>query len=176
MANSSIACRKTAMGSSTDPALIVFAWGNESRGDDGIGPLLARRLLDLERPGLVVIEDHQLNIEHVTDFVDDTPLLFIDASVSIDAGIRLESIQASSDGNFSTHAISPQALLNVYQATTGSEVPPSYLLHVAGTSFGLGESLGDTGRDAAESAWTFLKDLLDRPATEWRERLSASVA
>ena len=164
------------MGSSTDPALIVFAWGNESRGDDGIGPFLARRLLELELPGLVVIEDHQLNIEHVMDFVGDTPLLFIDASVSIDAGIMLEPIGASSDGNFSTHAISPQALLNVHRETTGSDVPPAYLLHVAGKSFGLGESLGETGRTAAESAWKFLKDLLDHPVEEWAARLSASVA
>ena len=164
------------MGSSTEPALIVFAWGNESRGDDGIGPLLARRLLELELPALVVIEDHQLNIEHVTDFVGDTPLLFIDASVSVEAGIKVEQIEASSNGNFSTHAISPQALLNVYREATGNEVPPAYLLHVAGTSFGLGESLGETGRLAADTAWAFLSELLNHPAGEWRARLSASVA
>ncbi|MDJ0711295.1 MAG: hydrogenase maturation protease [Woeseiaceae bacterium] len=164
------------MGNSIDPELIVFAWGNESRGDDGIGPWLARRLIALDRPGLVVIEDHQLNIEHVMDFAGSTPLLFIDASVSIEAGIRLERIEASSDGNFSTHAISPQALLNVYRETSGTEPPRSYLLHVAGDSFGLGESLGDKGRAAAESAWAFLKELLDAPPAKWRQRLSAAVA
>ena len=55
-------------------------------------------------------------------------------------------------------------------------MPPAYLLHVAGKSFGLGESLGETGRVAAESAWKFLKNLLDKPAAEWRATLSASVA
>ncbi len=164
------------MGNSTDPALIVFAWGNESRGDDGIGPLLARRLLELELAALVVIEDHQLNIEHVTDFVDDTPLLFIDASISVASGIAVERIEASSDGNFSTHAISPQALLNVYREATGKELPPAFLLHVAGKSFGLGEGLGETGLASVESAWAFLEELLGHPAAEWRERLSASVA
>ena len=164
------------MGSSTDPELIVFAWGNESRGDDGIGPLLARRLTALERPELVVIEDHQLNIEHVMDFAGDTPLLFIDASVSIESGIRVEKIEASADGNFSTHAISPQALLNVYQETSGGQAPVSYLLHVAGDSFGLGESLGEKGRAAAEVAWTFLEELLEAPPSEWRDRLSVAVA
>ena len=163
------------MESSTDPALIVFAWGNESRGDDGIGPLLARRLLELELPALVVVEDHQLNIEHVTDFVGDTPLLFIDASVSIGSGIMLEQIEASNDGNFSTHAISPQALLNVCREATGNAPPPAYLLHVAGRSFGLGESLGSTGSAAAESAWAFLNELLGHPSSEWRARLSGSV-
>ena len=164
------------MGSSTDPELIVFAWGNESRGDDGIGPLLARRLTALERPELVVIEDHQLNIEHVMDFAGDTPLLFIDASVSIESGIHVEKIEASADGNFSTHAISPQALLNVYQETSGGTAPVSYLLHVAGDSFGLGESLGEKGRAAAESAWAFLEELLEAPPSEWRDRLSVAVA
>ena len=164
------------MGSSTDPALIVFAWGNESRGDDGIGPLLARRLLGLGLPALVVVEDHQLNIEHVTDFVDDTPLLFIDASVSIESGIMLEQIEASGDGNFSTHAISPRALLNVYREATGNIPPPAFLLHVAGESFGLGERLGDTGAVAAETAWAFLENLLERPSSEWRVVLSAAAA
>ena len=163
------------MAASIEPELIVFAWGNESRGDDGIGPILAQRLRSLERPELSVVEDHQLNIEHVMDFAGPTPLLFIDASVSIDQGIRLERIEASADGNFSTHAISPQALLNVYRETTGDEVPVAYLLHVSGDSFALGESLGETGRKAAESAWSFLRKILSAPAAEWQERLSGAV-
>ncbi len=162
------------MGISTDPALIVFAWGNESRGDDGIGPILARRLRGLELPGLVVIEDHQLNIEHVMDFADGTPLLFIDASVAIKDGFSVERIEASADGNFSTHAISPQALLNVYRKTSGKETPTAYLLHVAGVAFGLGETLGDKATTALDSAWDFLKEVLDQPAPEWRDRLSAA--
>ena len=110
------------------------------------------------------------------DFAGDTPLLFIDASVSIESGIRVEKIEASADGNFSTHAISPQALLNVYQETSGGQAPVSYLLHVAGDSFGLGESLGEKGHAAAEAAWTFLEELLEAPASEWRDRLSVAVA
>lgn len=102
--------------------------------------------------------------------------LFIDASVSIDSGIRPEQIEASADGNFSTHAISPQTLLNVYQETSGCEEPVSYLLHVAGDSFGPGESRGDKGRAVAQSAWSFLEGLLNAPGEEWRERLSGAVA
>ncbi|MCP5090200.1 MAG: hypothetical protein GY949_04680, partial [Gammaproteobacteria bacterium] len=134
-----------------------------------------RRLRGLELPGLVVIEDHQLNIEHVMDFADGTPLLFIDASVAIKDGFSLERIEASADGNFSTHAISPQALLNVYRKTSGKETPTAYLLHVAGVAFGLGETLGDKATTALDSAWDFLKEVLDQPAPEWRDRLSAAV-
>ena len=115
------------MAQSADTALTVFAWGNTCRGDDAIGPLLAERLRARESKGLRVIEDHQLNIEHVTDLERDGAALFIDASIEIDAGFRLERIGPSKSGNFSTHAISPQALLNVYEQTMQEPAPQAWL-------------------------------------------------
>lgn len=164
------------MVSSTSPGLVVFAWGNVSRGDDGIGPLLAEKLRALQLHELVVIEDFQLNIEHVMDFNGMTPLLFIDASVAIEKGIAVERIEASGDGNFSTHAISPRALLNVYRETTGDAPPDAFLLHVAASEFGLGESLGHTAAAALDDAWAFLKSLLEKSPTEWQGGLTARVA
>jgi hydrogenase maturation protease len=164
------------MGSLADPALIVFAWGNASRGDDGIGPLLASRLRATAKPELRVIEDHQLNIEHVMDFHGMTPLLFIDASVGIEEDVRLERITASQEGNFSTHAISPQALLNVYRESMGYELPEAFILHVAGTSFRLGDALSSTATAAADKAWEFLQDVLSLSATDWGRRLSQAAA
>ena len=164
------------MGNSTSPALIVFAWGNASRADDGIGPLLAGRLRALQLPGLLVVEDFQLNIEHVMDFRGMTPLLFIDASVAIDTGYSIERIAASADGNFSTHAIAPQALLNVYRETTGEAPPEAFLLHVAAREFGLGEDLGEAAAAAVEDAWSFLENLVKQPPSAWQASLSAKAA
>ncbi len=164
------------MESSTEPSLIVFAWGNVSRGDDGIGPLLAEKLRALRLPKLVIIEDFQLNIEHVMDFGGMTPLLFIDASVGIDHGICLETIGATEDGNFSTHAISPQALLNVHRESTGKPAPPAFLLHVAGTQFGLGDELGQVASSAVDDAWSFLQETLNVPPSEWEGYLKTRAA
>jgi len=55
------------MAASTDVAITVFAWGNESRGDDAIGAILASRIIGLDNPAINVVEDHQLQIEHVMD-------------------------------------------------------------------------------------------------------------
>ncbi len=162
------------MEDSTEPALIIFAWGNASRGDDGIGPLIAERLRGLGLPELVVVEDFQLNIEHVMDFDGATPLVFVDASVAIEDGIWLERITASEDGNFSTHEISPQALLNVYRASTGNSPPPAFLLHIAGQQFGLGDSLGPTAQAAVDEAWSWLERLLANPSSKWLDRLTAA--
>ena len=158
-----------------DPALIVFAWGNESRGDDGIGPAIARRLSELKQRELVVIEDHQLNIEHVMDFSGTTPLLFIDASVSIDAGFRVSRIGPSADRNFSTHAISPEALLNVYRDSIGEPLPDAFLLEIAGSQFELGDGLGPAAAEAVEDAWVLLESMLKQPPSRWHTMLAEAA-
>jgi len=159
------------MENSTEPALVVFAWGNISRGDDGIGPRIASYLLDLSHPRVEVIEDHQLNIEHVTDIREGAPVLFIDASVALAKGFRLERLTPSDDGNFSTHAISPAALLNVYCETMKKPAPSAFLLHIAGRSFELGDDLSLEAEGSIAAAWAFLKDLLGYPTVDWRGQL-----
>ncbi len=153
---------------SANYALTVFAWGNTARGDDGIGPILAERLREQDFPGLRVIEDHQLNIEHVTDLEDCGAALFIDASTKVDEGYRLERISPSNDGNFSTHAISPQALLNVCEHTMKSSAPDSWLLHVAAREFELGAEPGSKARRSIEQAFGFLTELLKNAPSDWQ--------
>ena len=159
------------MGKSANPVLTVFAWGNTARGDDGIGPILAERLRQQNIPGLDIIEDHQLNIEHVTDLENCNAALFIDASIEIHEGYRLERIAPSGDGNFSTHAISPQALLNVFEQTMKTSAPDSWLLHVAAREFGLGAEPGSTARQSIEQAHDFLKALLKNAPSDWQNVL-----
>jgi hypothetical protein len=47
--------------------LLVFAIGNDSRGDDALGPLLLRGLQAEGNTQAELIEDYQLQVEHVTD-------------------------------------------------------------------------------------------------------------
>ncbi len=160
---------------SANSALTIFAWGNTARGDDGIGPILAERLREQDFPGLCVVEDHQLNIEHVTDLADCGAALFIDASIEIDEGYRLERIGPSSDGNFSTHAISPQALLNVFEQTMKTSAPDSWLLHVAARQFELGAEPGSKARRSIEQAFGFLTDLLKNASSDWQGLLQRNA-
>ncbi len=166
------AARPASTAQAPGAALTVFAWGNTARGDDGIGPILAERLREQDVPGLRVIEDHQLNIEHVTDLEECAAALFIDASLEIEEGCRLERIGPSSDGNFSTHAISPQALLNVYEQTMKVPAPDSWLLHVAAREFELGAEPGNTAKRSIEEAKRFLEELVEHEPSDWREQLA----
>ncbi len=162
------------MAASSETGITVCAWGNESRGDDAVGSVLARRLIGLENPSVEVIEDHQLNIEHVMDIHDDVPVLFVDASVAIDSGYRVERLAAVRDDSISTHSISPQALLHLYRQTLGKNPPEAYLLHVCGKRFGLGESISDATESYVDEAWQFLSKLLSGPREQWRSGLAAA--
>ena len=157
----------------TDPALVVLAWGNESRADDGVGPLLARRIVALQQPQVVVIEDLQLHIEHVMDLVAGVPVLFIDASVGIDDGFSIERIAPVADHSVTTHSISPQALLQLYETTLKQPAPDAFLLQVAGRNFELGESISDSTMRAADAAWRFLEDTFSLPQGRWLSALQS---
>ena len=119
-----------------------------------------------------MIEDHQLNIEHVTDIERGGAALFIDASVDIESGCRLERIGPSKSGNFSTHAISPQALLNIFEQTMQEPAPDAWLLHVAAREFELGAEPGEIAERAIDAAGEFLDSIFARDPSEWRKRLS----
>ncbi len=159
----------------TDPALVVLAWGNESRADDGVGPLLARRIVALQQPRVVVIEDLQLHIEHVMDLVADVPVLFIDASVGIADGFSIERIAPLADHSVTTHSISPQALLQLYESTLGQPAPDAFLLQVAGRNFELGDTISEATTANADAAWRFLETVFASPAETWTSVLNQNV-
>ena len=173
MANWCTACKRTAMAASTEPALTVFAWGNESRGDDAIGAILARKITDLGHPAVEVVEDHQLHLEHVMDIREGVPLLFVDASVALDEGFRLEKLVPERDESISTHSMSPSALLDLYEQTLGQPPPSAWMLHVSGKSFELGEDVSPAANASIEQAWRFLEETLSQPVDQWPARLDA---
>ena len=155
------------MNSARRPQLVVLAWGNTSRGDDAAGPMMAQRLAALERPEIEVIEDLQLHIEHVMDLRSDIPVLFVDASVAIDTGFRIEKLTPQADNSISTHTVSPHALLNLYETTLGKPAPEAYLLHVCGERFELGEEISAATVEHVDAAWAFIAAILREPHERW---------
>lgn len=124
--------------------LLVLGWGNLSRGDDALGPLcvaaLREQLPDALRDQVEFLEDYQLQIEHALDLVGRQRVLFIDASLRCPAPFEVTELQAVQDASFTTHALSPQALLQVYQDLRRAPPPPCTLLAIRGEAFELGEA------------------------------------
>lgn len=122
--------------------LLVFGWGNLSRGDDALGPLCVEHLrAALCDSGQVeFLEDYQLQVEHALDLVGRERVLFIDASLNCPAPFEVTSLSAAQDASFTTHAMSPQALMHVYRELQGIPPPPCTLLAIRGERFELGEA------------------------------------
>lgn len=161
----------------TAPRVVVVAVGNPSRGDDAIGNELARRLADwLQGAGLdgdvEVIEDFQLQIEHALDLAGRDLALFIDAGICTPAPYVFRQIAPVADSSHTTHALSPEAVLDVYRRTEGAPPPPAFVLCVRGESFELGETLSQLAEERVAAAMGLLAELCREPALASWENLA----
>ncbi len=146
-------------------SVLIFAWGNPSRGDDALGPALIERLEAAvprhpEWGDVTLLTDFQLQPEHALDLEGRSRVLFVDASVSCAAPFAFERIQPVRDFGYTTHAMKPEALLAVFRQITGGEPPPAWLLTVRGVSFELGEPLSSAAQSHLDAAVSHVESLL----------------
>lgn len=130
---------------------LIFGWGNPSRGDDALGPLFIERFQQLaaDHPAWGEIEfltDFQLQVEHVLDLRNRRRVLFVDASIDTPPPFSLTPIAAARDTSFTSHAMTPQALLHAWCKTEEHAPPPCWLLAIRGEHFELGEALGEAAQ------------------------------
>ncbi len=129
------------------PPLLVLAWGNPSRGDDALGPLLAERLLALAETAawagrVEVLTDFQLQVEHALDLVGRERILFVDAALDLAEPFAVRLLQPARGGGIGSHALAPEAVLQVYQDLHGHPPPPATLLAIRASAFELGTDPG----------------------------------
>ena len=150
--------------------VLVFAIGNESRGDDALGPLLLRSLQkDYGSRQVEFIEDFQLQVEHAADLVDRELVLFIDAGMDTPAPYSFYRACAGEDRTLYSHALTPEAVLATYVQVYETEPPPSFVLCVCGEQFELGSGLSSRSGQHLELAAKFAHRLLhnaDTPSWE----------
>lgn len=120
--------------------LLVLGWGNRSRGDDALGPLCVERLSTAlaGRDDIEFLDDYQLMVEHALDLQGRERVLFIDASLGCAPPFETLALLPAADGSLSSHALSPQALLQVYRELQDEDPPPCTLLAIRGERFELG--------------------------------------
>ena len=145
-------------------ALNLFTWGNPSRGDDAIGPKLHRiieqLIAQLAIKNIQLIEDFQLQPEHVLDINEDACIVFIDASYQGDNAYQITAVKSTGQIGYTTHALSPSALLTLYEKTQNKAAPPAFLISVRGYCFELGCPLSKQAEENIKLTTQFLKKLL----------------
>ncbi len=132
--------------------ILVLGWGNRGRGDDALGPLAVDALrarwaaltagCPAQRHAVEFLEEHQLAVEHALDLAGRRAVLWIDASHDAPAPFVVQTLAPHRDASLSSHALSPQAVMQVFVDLHGRAPPPGWLLGIAGRDFGLGLAPG----------------------------------
>jgi len=147
---------------------LVFAWGNPGRGDDALGPLFAEAIEALALPGVESLCDFQLQVEHALDLCGRARVLFVDAAldgvVEGDQPFQLTRLTPVRDASFTTHAMSPRALLQVYQQLENRAPPPSWLLAIRGLDWDLGQPPSAAALAHLDAALDWARGWLSCPA------------
>ena len=144
--------------------LLVFAWGNASRGDDALGPLLAQQLraATAGRHDVEVLDDYQLQVEHALDLVGRRRVLFVDASLDCTAPFEVRAVQARADASITTHALSPQGLLQVFGQLGAGAPPACQVMAIRGERYELGGPPGAAALAHLQAALAWVLDWIDQ--------------
>jgi hydrogenase maturation protease len=140
--------------------ILIFGWGNPSRGDDALGPLFIERIEALGLAGVECQTDFQLQVEHALDLENRSRILFVDASLEAPAPYRHSRLFAARDASFTTHAMTPEAVMQVYAELHDAAPPPCTLLAIRGERFELGEPVSPVAAAHLEAALAWAREWL----------------
>ncbi len=144
--------------------ILLYAYGNPGRQDDGLGDALAQMIEKENLPGITIDSNYQLNIEDAALVAEYDTAIFADASVNCTEPFEFSSIAPSKEIAFTTHAMSPQSVLalceDVYKKS-----PPAYLLAIRGYEWEMEEPMTEKAKKNLGAAFQFVLDFIRKSGT-----------
>lgn len=142
--------------------VLIFTYGNPSRGDDALGPALYDLLEKYKQEtnkldNVDLLTDYQLQIEHAVDLEHRRLVIFVDASVSTPAPYGFHELKAERDESYTTHALKPAAVLEVFRQICHCDPPLTFMLAIRGYEFELGQDISEQARVNLQQAFEFIK-------------------
>jgi hydrogenase maturation protease len=125
----------------SNETILVIGYGNELRGDDGLGPRVAEALAGANYPDMRVRTVFQLAPELAVELAYARMVIFVDALANPSRiAVELARVEAEGITDWSTHTADPRTLLALTQAVFGW-TPEAWWLMVPGRNFDFGEGL-----------------------------------
>ncbi len=142
-------------------SILVYAYGNPGRQDDGLGNCLIERLEPwVPGEGFDNVElesNYQLNIEDADNIREKDIVIFVDASIEDIEGYHFGPVEPSEGrSEFTLHAASPAYILALCIKLYNRH-PETYLLQIQGYEWEFKEGLSPRAAANLESALEFLK-------------------
>src|SRR5262249_55611359 len=144
----------------SNETILVIGYGNELRGDDGLGPRVAEAIAAANYSDVRVRTVFQLVPELSADLAEVGMAVFVDAWA--DSGrttVELVRVEAEEIADWSTHRPDPRILLTLAQAVYG-RTPEAWWLMVPGRNFGFGEGLSPRAEENLCQAMARIKWLI----------------
>ncbi len=131
--------------------LLLIGYGNPGRGDDGLGPALARRIAAHDLPGVTVDIDYQLSVDHALTVARAATVIFADAALDATDAFYLRPVTDDAT-TLGSHAVTPAAVLSLARLLFDAQ-PAGYILGLRGAAFGqMAEGLSPTAEHSLDLA------------------------
>lgn len=138
--------------------VLVIAYGNPLRADDGVGHHVAARLASAA--GVRVVTGHQLMPEMAEDVSRAALVVFVDAEEGPSPGtVRERAVAAAAADRILTHHVTPETLL-ACAADWYGRAPAGVLMTVAGGDFSYGEALSPPVARAADAVVDRIEEIV----------------
>ncbi|MYM57214.1 hydrogenase maturation protease [Thalassovita mangrovi] len=138
--------------------MLLIGYGNPGRGDDGLGPAFAERIERAGLPGVTVMVDYQLTVEHAFDVAGAGQVVFADALIGGAGAFRFTEAAPATDADITSHSLSPEAVLTLAR-TLYDAAPEAHVMGITGQDFGeVREGLSDPAQGNLDRAVEFFLD------------------
>jgi hydrogenase maturation protease len=139
--------------------LLVIGYGNELRGDDGVGPAVARTVASWGIPEVQGIAAHQLTPELALVVTAADRVVFVDARLNA-SGMEMTPLRAEEGPASLDHTSDPGWLLRLTEMLYERR-PPAWLLTVPAVRVDFGEQLSPTAVRGMSAALEWVEALLE---------------
>ena len=147
-----MSCHLTATLKTLRQSILAIGYGNELRGDDGVGQRVARAVEEWRVPNLRSLAIHQLTPELAEELVDIDRVIFVDADANAKKPeVRVCRLEAADSVATTGHTSDPQMLLAIAQALYNAS-PQAWLVSIPAVNFELGNDLSPITSQAMEEA------------------------
>jgi hydrogenase maturation protease len=152
--------------------ILVYAYGNPGRKDDGLGNEFVERLKNCieeqDKEGFSFDSNYQLNIEDAATIADQDLVVFVDASDEEMEDFLVTPVLPEAGAAFTTHAASAGYILNLCKQIFG-KWPATFLVHIKGYEWEFAEGLSEKARLNLEKAAGYMLERLKTPQSMMEE-------
>jgi hydrogenase maturation protease len=146
-------------------SILIYAYGNPGRQDDGLGNALVEALGPwIAEQGMDQVEvdsNFQLNIEDADNIKDKDAVVFVDASIEDIGQFHFGRVEPSEGrSEFTLHSASPAYILALCIGLYNRH-PETYLLQIRGYEWEFQEGLSPGAAENLDAALDFLKGKIE---------------